>query len=673
MTKPFKLHADFEPAGDQPAAIKALVNGLQSGREHLTLLGVTGSGKTFTLANMIEQVQRPAIILSHNKTLAAQLYSEFKGFFPDNSVGYFISYYDYYLPEAYIPQTDTYIAKDSHINEEIEMLRLAATSSLMERRDVIIVASVSCIYGLGAPQDMDEMSVALEADHELNRDELLHGLVNLQYSRNDVSPGRGEFRVTGDTVEVYPAYRDDYLRIELWGDNLERISCRDAVTGSEKDEITSIRIFPASHFVLPEHRMKRAESLIIEEMKEQVKKFELEGRLVEAQRIFQRTQYDLEMMREVGFCSGIENYSRHLSQREPGSRPYCLIDYFPDDYITIIDESHATIPQVRAMHNADRSRKMTLVDHGFRLPSALDNRPLSFDEFDSLTGQTIYVSATPGDYEIELSSLIMQVVRPTGLLDPEVFLRPLDGQVDDLIAEVHAAAKRKERVLVTTLTKRTAEDLCDYLRDIDIRVSYLHSDIDAIERIDILRDLRAGKFDCLIGVNLLREGLDLPEVALVAILDADKEGFLRSERALVQTAGRAARNVDGRVILYADKMTDSLKAMMRLTNDRRKQQAKYNEQHGITPKTIKRAIQQSLHAYKEAKETEATIMSEAGEEFDVGQVTRELEAEMLEAAEKLEFERAALLRDQIAALHDADDGTGEPRPSHSTKRRRVRY
>ncbi|HCN10053.1 MAG TPA: excinuclease ABC subunit B [Lentisphaeria bacterium] len=673
MTKPFKLHADFEPAGDQPAAIKALVNGLQSGRENLTLLGVTGSGKTFTLANMIEQVQRPAIILSHNKTLAAQLYSEFKGFFPNNSVGYFISYYDYYLPEAYIPQTDTYIAKDSHVNKEIEMLRLAATSSLMERRDVIIVASVSCIYGLGAPQDMDEMSVSLEADHELNRDELLQGLVNLQYSRNDVSPGRGEFRVTGDTVEVYPAYRDDYLRVEFWGDNVERITCRDAVTGSEKDEITSIRIFPASHFVLPEHRMKRAESLIIEEMKEQVKKFELEGRLVEAQRIFQRTQYDLEMMREVGFCSGIENYSRHLSQRAPGSRPYCLIDYFPDDYITIIDESHATIPQVRAMYNADRSRKLTLVDHGFRLPSALDNRPLSFDEFDDLTGQSIYVSATPGDYEIELSSPILQVVRPTGLLDPEVDLRPLDGQVDDLIAEVHAAAKRNERVLVTTLTKRTAEDLCDYLRDIDIRVSYLHSDIDAIERIDILRDLRAGKFDCLIGVNLLREGLDLPEVALVAILDADKEGFLRSERALVQTAGRAARNVDGRVILYADKMTDSLKAMMRLTNDRRKQQAKYNEQHGITPKTVKRAIQQSLHAYKEAEETEATIMSEVGEEFDVGQVTRELEAEMLEAAEKLEFERAALLRDQIATLRDSDGGTGEPRPSYSTKRRRVRY
>lgn len=673
MTKPFKLHADFEPAGDQPDAIKALVNGLQSGREHLTLLGVTGSGKTFTIANMIEQVQRPAIILSHNKTLAAQLYSEFKGFFPDNSVGYFISYYDYYLPEAYIPQTDTYIAKDAHVNEEIEMLRLAATSSLMERRDVIIVASVSCIYGLGAPQDMEEMSVSLEADHELNRDELLHGLVNLQYSRNDVSPGRGEFRVTGDTVEVYPAYRDDYLRVEFWGDSIERISCRDAVTGNEKDEITSIRIFPASHFVLPEHRMKRAESLIIEEMKEQVKNFELEGRLVEAQRIFQRTQYDLEMMREVGFCSGIENYSRHLSQRAPGSRPHCLIDYFPDDYITIIDESHATIPQVRAMYNADRSRKLTLVDHGFRLPSALDNRPLSFDEFDSLTGQSIYVSATPGDYEIELASPILQVVRPTGLLDPEIILRPLDGQVDDLIAEVHAAAKRKERVLVTTLTKRTAEDLCDYLRDIDIRVSYLHSDIDAIERIDILRDLRAGSFDCLIGVNLLREGLDLPEVALVAILDADKEGFLRSERALVQTAGRAARNVDGRVILYADTMTDSIKAMMRLTNDRRERQAKYNEQHGITPQTVKRPIQQSLHAYGEAKETEATIMSEVGEEFDVGQMTRELEAEMLEAAEKLEFERAALLRDQIATLRDDDGGTGEPRPSHSKKRRRVRY
>lgn len=674
MAQPFKLVSDFEPAGDQPQAIDAIKAGLDSGRENLTLLGVTGSGKTFTLANVIEKVQRPAIVISHNKTLAAQLYSEFKSFFPYNRVEYFVSYYDYYLPEAYIPQTDTYIAKDAHINEEIEKLRLAATSSLMERRDVIIVASVSCIYGLGSPEDFGEMSVTVELGKELERDKLLRGLVDLQYSRNDVAPGRSNFRVIGDTVEVYPAYRDDCVRIEFWGDTVERITCRDALTGDELSELESLRVFPASHFVLPEHRMKRAESLIIEEMKGQVKKFEEEGRFVEAQRIFQRTQYDLEMMREVGYCSGVENYSRHLSNRKPGTRPFCLIDYFPDDLITIIDESHATLPQVRAMYNADRSRKLTLVDHGFRLPSALDNRPLDFDEFNELVGQVIYVSATPADYEIELSKPILQVIRPTGLLDPEVIVRPLDGQVDDLIAEVRSAAEKDERVLVTTLTKRSAEDLCDYLREIDVRVSYLHSDIDAIERIDILRDLRAGTFDCLIGVNLLREGLDLPEVALVAILDADKEGFLRSERSLVQTAGRAARNVDGRVILYANVMTNSLKRMIRLTKERREHQAEYNKRHDITPKTVKRAIQQSLHVYDEAKETEAAVMSEAGEDYDVGEVVRTLEAEMLEAANKLEFERAALLRDQIASLEEAQNPDAKKNPRQSSqKRRRIRY
>ncbi len=674
MSRAFNLHSDFEPAGDQPQAIAAIADGLIDGKSHQTLLGVTGSGKTFTLANVISRVQRPVLVISHNKTLAAQLYSEFKNFFKGSAVEYFVSYYDYYLPEAYIPQTDTYIAKDAHINEEIEKLRLAATSSLMERRDVIIVASVSCIYGLGSPEDFNAMSVSLAVGEETDRDNCLRDLVDLQYNRNDVTPGRGNFRVIGDTVDVYPAHRDDFVRVEFWGDLVEKITYRDPLTAKITGTVETITIFPAKHFIMPQERMHRAEAAIIEEMKAQVRLFEESGRLVEAQRIFQRTQYDLEMMRELGYCSGIENYSRHLSGRSPGSRPYTLIDYFPDDFITVIDESHATIPQVRAMYKADRSRKTTLVEHGFRLPSALDNRPLNFEEFNTLINQVIYVSATPSDYEIEHSVPVQQVIRPTGLLDPQMIVRPLDGQVDDLINEIRDAAKRKERILVTTLTKRTAEDLTEYLRDIDIRVTYLHSGIDAIERVDILRDLRSGSFDCLIGVNLLREGLDLPEVCLVAILDADKEGFLRSKTSLIQTAGRAARNEKGRVILYADKLTDSLQHVIQLTNDRRQRQQDYNQQHGITPRTVKRAVQESLHLYSEGKEKEVSVLREADEDFDLSEAIRSMESEMMEAAERLEFERAAMLRDQIASLKETAEPAREPeRASIAAKSGRPRW
>ena len=541
----FKLQSDFAPAGDQPAAIDALVQGLKDDRKYQTLLGVTGSGKTFTIAHMLQQVQRPALIVSHNKTLAAQLYSEFKHFFPQNAVEYFISYYDYYLPEAYIPQTDTYIAKDASVNEEIEKLRLAATSSLVERRDVIIIASVSCLYGLGSPEDFARMSVSLDVGGQVERDELLKQLVLLLYERNDIAPRRGQFRVSGDTVDVYPAYRDDVVRIELWGDEVERLTARDPLTQTVTHTLQAVRIFPAKHFMMPENRLKYAEGAILEEMRSQVRMFEESGRFVEAQRVYQRTQYDLEMMRELGYCNGIENYSSHLSTRELGSRPYTLLDYFPDDFITIIDESHVTIPQLRAMYNADRSRKETLVNHGFRLPSALDNRPLQFDEFCNVINQTVCVSATPAAFEIEHSVPVEQVARPTGLLDPIVEMRPLANQVDDLMAEVQECAAKGQRVLVTTLTKRTSEALSDYLNELDLRAKYMHSEIDALERVEILRDLRRGDFDCLIGVNLLREGLDLPEVALVAVLDADKEGFLRSETALVQTAGRASRNKDG--------------------------------------------------------------------------------------------------------------------------------
>jgi len=646
----FVLHSEFRPAGDQPRAIEELAAGLERGEPFQTLLGVTGSGKTFTLANVIEKVQRPVLVISHNKTLAAQLYSEFRTFFPENAVEYFVSYYDYYQPEAYIPQTDTYIAKDASINEEIEKLRLSATSALMERRDVIIVASVSCIYGLGSPEDVEAMHVRVAVGSEMERDVLLRRLVDMQYSRNDVAPQRGQFRVTGDTVDVFPAYRDGFVRIEFWGDAVEQITLRDSLTGRVLDEVGSVPIFPARHFVMPRDRIARAEAAIIEELHEQVRKFEEAGRLVEAQRLYQRTMYDLEMLREVGYCHGIENYSRHLSGRPPGSRPWTLIDYFPEDFITIIDESHVTIPQLQAMYRADRNRKLVLVEHGFRLPSALDNRPLNFDEFLSLVGQIIFVSATPGPFELARTRPVEQVVRPTGLLDPEVEIRPLANQVDDLIEEIRSRAERGERVLVTTLTKRTAEDLADYLRDLGLHVRYLHSELDAVERVELIRALRAGDFDCLVGINLLREGLDLPEVSLVAILDADKEGFLRSETSLIQTAGRAARHVNGKVILYADEVTDSIRRMVEITRERRERQKRYNEEHGITPRSVRRAVQASLRIYRDAEQIVSNVINEAGGDYDVAETIRQLEQEMREAADALEFERAAMIRDRIFAL-----------------------
>ncbi|MDD4539189.1 MAG: excinuclease ABC subunit UvrB [Lentisphaeria bacterium] len=648
--KPFIVHSEYQPAGDQPQAIDALARGIERGDRYQTLLGVTGSGKTFTLANMIAKVQRPTLVVSHNKTLAAQLYSELKNFFPENAVEYFVSYYDYYQPEAYIPQTDTYIAKDSAINDGLERLRLAATGSLLERRDVIVVASVSCLYGLGSPEDFSDMRAKVLVSQDLSRDELLRKLVEIQYTRNDIAPERGQFRAAGDTLEIFPSHREDFLRVEFWGDTVERVTRHDPTTRKMTEDLQEAIIFPAKHFVLPQERVKAAEASILQELDEQVAKFERENHLVEAQRIHQRTTYDLEMLKEIGYCSGIENYSRHLTGRAPGSRPYTLVDYFPDDYVTIIDESHATLPQVMAMARADRNRKQTLVDNGFRLPSALDNRPLTFEEFTALQHSTIFVSATPGDYELGLTTPVEQVVRPTGLLDPEVEVRPLADQVDDVIEEVRLRAARNERVLVTTLTKRMAEDLSDYLRKLDVRSRYLHSELDAMERVDILRSLRAGEFDCLVGINLLREGLDLPEVSLVAVMDADKEGFLRSERSLIQTAGRAARNEGGKVILYADKITDSMQRMITLTQDRRAKQQAFNAENGITPKTVKRNIQTSLRIYEEAERTVADTIGEEAGEYDVLETIRQLEQEMQEAAATLEFERAAMLRDQIFKL-----------------------
>ncbi|MDX9981443.1 MAG: excinuclease ABC subunit UvrB, partial [Lentisphaeria bacterium] len=590
----FKLHAEYRPAGDQPEAIAALSAGVRRGERFQTLLGVTGSGKTFTMANAIADLGRPVLVVSHNKTLAAQLYSELKSFFPENAVEYFVSYYDYYQPEAYIPQTDTYIAKDASINDELEKLRLAATSSLLQRRDVIVVASVSCLYGLGSPEDFAAMQAKVCIDGELVRDELLRRLVEIQYERNDVAPSRGMFRAAGDTVDIYPSSRDDYLRVEFWGDVVDRVTRRDSLTHAVLEEVPEAVVFPAKHFVLPQERIDAAKGAILAELDEQVLQFERKGLLVEAQRLHQRTMYDLEMLSEIGYCSGIENYSRHLAGREPGSRPYTLIDYFPDDFLTVIDESHVTLPQVRAMFHADRSRKQVLVDNGFRLPSALDNRPLSFAEFEDLQKHIVFVSATPGPYELERTTPVEQVVRPTGLLDPAIEVRPLETQIDDVIHEIRACAERGERVLVTTLTKRTSEDLADYLRDLNVRARYLHSELDAIERVEVLRALRSGDFDCLVGINLLREGLDLPEVALVAVLDADKEGFLRSETSLLQTAGRAARNVQGRVILYAERVTDSMRRVIETTVRRRAKQEVYNREHGIVPRTVNRPMQASL-------------------------------------------------------------------------------
>ena len=665
----FKLHTKFPPAGDQPEAIDALVAGLRSGKRYQTLRGVTGSGKTFTVANVIAQAERPVLVLSHNKTLAAQLYSELKGFFPENAVEYFVSYYDYYLPESYIPQTDTYIAKDASINEDIEKLRLSATASLIERRDTIIVSSVSCIYSLGAPEEFTEMCVHLEVGDTLDRDELLRRLVDIQYDRNDTAPEKGEFRVRGDVVDVYEPQLDDFVRVGFFGDEIESLERRDVTTGKVKATLERTTLFPCKHFVMPHDRIETAARSILAECRERVKYFEDNNLLVEAQRLDQRVNYDLEMMRELGYCSGIENYSMHLSNRKPGMRPYCLFDFFPEDFLTVIDESHVTIPQLQAMFKADRQRKQVLVDHGFRLPSALENRPLCFEEFNAVCGDTIFVSATPGDYELELSGgSVDQEVRPTGLLDPKIEVRPLENQLDDVISEIRECAAKHERVLVTTLTKKSSERLADYLSDCGIRASYIHSELDALERVRVLNKLRDGDFDCVIGINLLREGLDIPEVALVAILDADKTGFLRSERSLVQTAGRAARNAAGRVIMYADEVTPAMKAAIDQTARRRRKQQAYNEAHHIVPKTIKKekrlTISEIIGSPKKRGKSRMPKLAENmfGEEGvadldranlsdgDVEALVAELTGEMLAAADALEFERAAMLRDRIREL-----------------------
>ncbi len=694
----FQVVSDYSPMGDQPDAIATLSRNLSSGVSRQTLLGVTGSGKTYVMAKVLEsQKNRPALVLSHNKTLAAQLYSEFKSFFPQNAVEYFISYYDYYLPESYIPQTDTYIAKDCAINDNIERLRLGATASLIERRDTMIVASVSCIYGLTSPEDFSDMSIRLKRGMTLDRDALLFKLIAIQYERNDFSTERGQFRVRGDCVDIYLAQKEEYLRVEFWDDTIESLTKRDLLTNAVISSPSHALIFPAKHFVMPQEQIEAATHSILEEMKLCVADFERQGKLVEAQRLYRRVNYDIEMMREIGYCAGIENYSRHLSGRLPGSRPYCLVDFFPKDYLLFIDESHVTLPQLRAMYNADRSRKQSLVDYGFRLPSALDNRPLTFDEFLQLTGDTIFVSATPGDYELEQSkqNVINLVVRPTGLPDPKVEVRPLDTQIDDVIHEILENNKIGARSMITTLTKKSAERLADYLSDMGIRVKYLHSSIDAITRVKILNELRLGEFDCIVGINLLREGIDLPEIRLVAILDADKEGFLRSSRALIQIAGRAARNADGYVILYADKITDSMKVLINTTKERRERQIAYNTEHNIIPHTIikppKETIAEIVGGTKSKKtqtqsKTSATGMRESGSPYhasskrklgkksagtisleqvqdilaqtgaqSIEELVQELEEQMLEAAEKLEFERAALLRDQIKSLsHDLE-------------------
>jgi len=660
MNSRFQLVSPYEPTGDQPEAIEALSKGLEEGRRFQTLEGVTGSGKTFTVANVIARHGRPTLVISHNKTLAAQLYAELKGFFPNNAVEYFISYYDYYQPEAYIPQTDTYIEKDSSINEEIERLRLSATDALMNREDVIIVASVSCIYGLGSPEDYREMLVSLHKGDAVERDSVLKKLVDIQYSRNDYASDPGTFRVRGDTLDIFPSYAKYGVRVDFFGDQVESIRRIDPLTGNALLDMESVIVSPARHFVMAADKIGRALGSIQAELEERVKWFEQNNKLLEAQRIRMRTEYDIEMLREVGYCSGIENYSRHLSGRAPGERPATLLDYFPRQFLTIIDESHVTVSQVRGMYNGDRSRKEMLVNYGFRLPSALDNRPMNYDEFMKATGAMIFTSATPGPFEKDVSGKpIPQVIRPTGILDPPVEVRPLAGQIDDLIEEVRQRAERKERTLVTTLTKKTSEDLSEYLHNIGLRVKYLHSEIDAIERVEILRGLRKADFDCLIGINLLREGLDLPEVSLVAILDADKEGFLRSETSLIQTAGRAARHIHGKVIMYAERLTDSMKRMIAVTEARREKQMAYNKDHGITPRSIEKSIQESLAEQHKAEEIEMEAVREAGVEYDVQRVLADLEREMVEAADELEFERAAILRDQIYELKAAQKTPGE--------------
>lgn len=656
MKDQFELVSKYKPEGDQPNAVKALVEGIKQGKKHQTLLGATGTGKTFTVSNVIKEINKPTLVIAHNKTLAGQLYSEFKDFFPNNAVEYFVSYYDYYQPEAYVPSTDTFIEKDASINDEIDKLRHSATSSLFERKDVIIIASVSCIYGLGSPEEYRDLVVSLRTGMELERNQLLRRLVDVQYARNDIDFKRGTFRVRGDVVEIFPASRDEHcLRIEFFGDEIDRIREVDALTGEILGDRDHVAIFPASHFVTREEKMKVAIENIEKELEEQLVKMRDAGKLLEAQRLEQRTRYDLEMMREMGFCSGIENYSRHLTLRPPGSTPYTLLDYFPDDFMIIVDESHVTLPQVRGMFNGDQARKQVLVDHGFRLPSALDNRPLRFEEFEHHMHNMIYVSATPGPYEIDHTPvMIEQIIRPTGLVDPTIDVRPIEGQIDDLINEIQERTKRNERVLVTTLTKKMSEDLTDYLKDIGIKVNYLHSEIKTLERIEIIRELRLGKYDVLIGINLLREGLDIPEVSLVAILDADKEGFLRSERSLIQTIGRAARNSNGQVIMYADKMTNSMEVAINETKRRREIQEKYNEEHGITPMTIQKEIRDVIRA---------TIAAEDSEEYEAvpkklhkmnkkerEKVIEQMEQEMKEAAKALNFERAAELRDLVLEL-----------------------
>ena len=651
----FQVVSEYKPSGDQPQAIQALSQGIEMGLDEQTLLGVTGSGKTFTMAKIIEQVQRPTLVLAHNKTLAAQLCAEFREFFPNNAVEYFVSYYDYYQPEAYIPHTDTFIEKDSAINEEIDRLRLSATASLLERRDVIVVSSVSCIYGLGEPADFASMMVSLRVGATLERDELLKKLVAIRYERNDIAFERNMFRVRGDTVEVWPAYwKDTAIRVEFFGDEIDRISEINVVTGSPIRRLTNIPIWPATHYVTPKDKMDAAIQEIYKELEERVAFFESQNKLIEAQRIKQRTMYDIEMMQELGYCSGIENYSRVIEGRPVGSPPHTLLDYFPKDFVLFIDESHVTLPQVRAMYNGDRARKTTLVDYGFRLPCAYDNRPLKFEEFERRVNQVVYVSATPGEYERTRSGQIVeQVIRPTGLLDPEIQVRPVEGQIDDLIGEINARTAKNERVLVTTLTKRMAEDLTAYLQGAGIKVRYMHHDIDAMERMEIIRDLRLGTFHVLIGINLLREGLDLPEVSLVAILDADKEGFLRSETALIQTIGRAARNAGGQVIMYADTVTPSMRRAMDETQRRREKQAAYNKQHGIVPKTVIKSVRDLLDISAQADETDSQARKGTAPALTKQQKAAKiaaLEKQMKEAAKMLEFELAAALRDQIIEL-----------------------
>jgi excinuclease ABC subunit B len=673
----FELVSDYLPAGDQPQAIAKLTDGLVAGAKHQTLLGVTGSGKTFTVANVIRNVNKPTLVISHNKTLAAQLYAEFKGFFPNNAVEYFVSYFDYYQPEAYIPRTDTFIEKDSSRNDEIERLRLSTMSSLFSRRDVIVIASVSCIYGIGSREDYEALVIPLRVGQEISREQFLERLVNLQYERNDIAFERGNFRVRGDTIEVRPAGREDGLRLEFFGDEIEKLTRFEPLTGRALETLQASMIFPAKQFVTTGDKMKRAILAIREELGTRVAEFERDGKLIEAQRIKQRTEFDLEMMEEMGICPGIENYSRHIAHRPPGSRPGTLFDFFPDDYLLVIDESHVTVPQIGGMYEGDKSRKNVLVDYGFRLPSALDNRPLNFLEFQSLQNQTIYVSATPAQREIGWSQgkVAELVVRPTGLLDPKVTLKPLKGQIDDLIEEVRKRTEAKERILVTTLTKRSAEELTDYLRDIGVNVRYLHSEIDAIERVEILRALRKGEFDVLVGINLLREGLDLPEVSLVAILDADKEGFLRSETSLIQTAGRAARHLNGEVILYADVMTDSIKKFLAITSQRRQRQIAYNTEHNITPRSVSRAVEDSLSVYASNRAAAAEVLKDAKMDVDLSETISELEGEMIKAAEELQFEKAALLRDQIKELKRMRDGgepEGKPKSTGYRKQRRSR-